>query len=212
LDVSPSVVSSALVREEAGVQKLVYFTSMTLHGVEEMYPQVEKLAFSLVVSARRLRLYFQAHVIGVLTEYPLRNFLQKPYLSRRLVNRAVELELFDIEIHPRTAIKGKALADFLVEFCNIPESKELPKESTWVVYVDGSSASKRSGVGVMLLNLEGQVFRFPVKSDFITTNNKSENEAVIAGLSISREVGAINIEIRRDFQLVVGQVKGEFDT
>jgi len=57
----------------------------------------------------------------VLTEYPLRKILQKLDLSGRLVNWAVELEQFDIEFHPRTVIKGQALADFLVEFCNIPE-------------------------------------------------------------------------------------------
>jgi hypothetical protein len=131
----------------------------------------------------------------MLSEYPLRKILQKPDLSGRLVNWAVELGQFDIEFHPRTAIKGKALADFLVEMCNIPESEELPKDSTWVVYVDGSSASKRSGVGIMLLNPEGQVFRFAIKLNFVTTNNEAEYEAVIAGLSISREVGASNVEI-----------------
>jgi ribonuclease HI len=84
--------------------------------------------------------------------------------------------------------------------------------STWVVYVEGSSASKRSGVGVILLNPKGQVFRFAVKLNFVTTNNEAEYEAVITGLSISREVGATNVEIRSDSQVVVGQVQGEFDT
>jgi len=65
LAVSPSTVSSALVREEAGVQRHVYFTSKVLHGAKERYPRIEKLAFALVVSARRLRRYFQAHAIRV---------------------------------------------------------------------------------------------------------------------------------------------------
>jgi hypothetical protein len=42
----------------------------------------------------------------------------------------MELGQFDIKFHPRTAIKGQVLADFLVEFCNIPEAEELPKELT----------------------------------------------------------------------------------
>jgi len=73
--VSPSAVSSALVREEAGVQRPVYFTSKALHGVEERYPRIDKLAFALVVLAQRLRPYFQAHAIRVLTEYLLRKIL-----------------------------------------------------------------------------------------------------------------------------------------
>jgi hypothetical protein len=63
LAVSPSAVSSALVREDAGIQKPVYFTSKALHGAEERYPRIEKLAFALIISARRLRPYFQAHDI-----------------------------------------------------------------------------------------------------------------------------------------------------
>jgi ribonuclease HI len=50
----------------------VYFTSRVLHGAEERYPQIEKLAFALITSARKLRPYFQLHAIRVLTEYPLK--------------------------------------------------------------------------------------------------------------------------------------------
>jgi hypothetical protein len=54
LAVSSSAVSLALVREDAGIQKPVYFTSRALRGVEERYPRIEKLAFALIVSARKL--------------------------------------------------------------------------------------------------------------------------------------------------------------
>ncbi|XP_062170548.1 uncharacterized protein LOC133876286 [Alnus glutinosa] len=175
--ISPSAESSALVREDSGIQKPVYFTSTTLHGAEERYPRIEKLAFALVISARRLRPYFQAHAIRVLTEYPMK----------------------------------KVLADFLVEFCNIPEAEELPKELTWVVFVDGSLAHGRSRVGVLLRNPEGQEFDFAVKLDFVTINNEAKYEAVIAGLALSREMGATNVEIRSDSQVVVGQVQGQFE-
>jgi transposase InsO family protein len=113
LVVSPLALSSALVREEAGVQRLVYFMSKALHGAEERYPRIEKLAFTLVVSAHRMRPYFQSHAIRVLTEFPLRKNLQKPDLSGRLVNWAVELGQFDIEFHPRTAITTTNIISFL---------------------------------------------------------------------------------------------------
>jgi ribonuclease HI len=211
LAVSPSAVSSALIREDSGIQKPVYFTSNALHGAEERHPRIEKLAFALIISARRLRPYFQAHAIRVLTEYPMKKVLQKPNLSGRLVNWAMELGQFDIEFHPRTAIKRQVLADFLVKFCNIPEAEELPKELTWVLFVDGSSAQGKSGVGVLLRNPEGQEFGFAVKLDFVTTNNEAEYETIIAGLALSREMGATNVEIRSDSQVVVGQVQGQFE-
>jgi ribonuclease HI len=140
-------------------------------------------------------------------EYPMKKVLQKPDLSGRLVNWAVELGQFDIEFHPRTTIKGQVLAELPKEFCNIPEAEELPKELTWVVYVDGSSAWGKSGVGVLPRNPEGQEFGFAIKLDFVTTNN----EAVIASLALSREMGATNVEIRSDSRVVVGQVQGQFE-
>jgi hypothetical protein len=197
-----------LVREDSGIQKPVYFTSKALLGAEERYPRIENLAFALIVSARRLRPYFQAHAIRVLTEYSLKKILQKPDLSSKLVNWSVELGQFDIEFHPQTSIKGQVLADFLLEFSNTPESEELPKKETWVAYVDGSSVNQKSGVCVTLESPDGESFRYAIKLDFVTTNNEEEYEAVLAGLSIAREVGAKNVEVRSDSQVVVSHVQG----
>jgi hypothetical protein len=140
-----------------------------LHGAEERYPWIEKLAFALITSARRLRPYFQAHAIRVLTEYPLKKILQKPDLSGRLVNWAVELGEFDLEFYPRTTIKAQILADFIIEFNNLPESEELPE-------------------GILVA----------IKLNFPTTNNEAKYEAVIAGLSLAEHLGANYLEIRSD--------------
>ena len=58
LVVSLVAVSAALVREEESVQRLVYYTSRALQGAEERYPPMEKLAFALVTTARKLKPYF----------------------------------------------------------------------------------------------------------------------------------------------------------
>ncbi|XP_075642021.1 uncharacterized protein LOC142613526 [Castanea sativa] len=77
LVVSPYAVSSALIREEGKIQKHVYYTSRALKGVEGRYPMMEKLAFALVTTSRKLRPYFQAHVISVLTDHPLKKAMNK---------------------------------------------------------------------------------------------------------------------------------------
>jgi hypothetical protein len=88
LAVSPTTISADLIREDEGVQKLVYFVSKALHEANERYSQIEKLAFALVIvmASRKLRPYFQAHTIRVLIEYPLRKVMQKLDLSGRLAN------------------------------------------------------------------------------------------------------------------------------
>lgn len=103
---SRMTVNSVLIREEGGVQALVYHTNKTFRGAEERYPRIEKIAFALVVMVRRLRPYFQAHTIRVLINQPLRAILHKPETSGRLVKWSVELSKFNIEYYPRGAIKG----------------------------------------------------------------------------------------------------------
>ena len=75
LAVSQAAVSATLVREEDGSQRPVYFTSRALRGAEEKYPQMEKLAFALITAARKLKPYFQAHTIVVLTDKPLKRVM-----------------------------------------------------------------------------------------------------------------------------------------
>ena len=77
---------------------------------------MEILILALVTTARRLRLYFQAHTIEVPTEYPMRHILHKPETSERLIKWAIKLSEFDIRYKLRTAIKGQVLADFILEF------------------------------------------------------------------------------------------------
>ena len=77
-------ISSAIVEERSSEQHPVYFVSKVLHRAELRYQKVEKLALLIVISARRLRPYFQAHPVIVKTDYPIKKILQKPELSGRM--------------------------------------------------------------------------------------------------------------------------------
>ena len=116
LAVSPAAVSAALIREEEKVQKPVYYASRALRGAEERYSPMEKLAFMLVMAARRLKLYFQAHTVVVLIDSPLQRAMGNPNTARRLALWAIELSEYDIQYQPQIAIKGQVVADFIVEF------------------------------------------------------------------------------------------------
>ena len=58
LVVSPTAISVALIKEENKVQKPVYYASQALRGTEERYPLMEKLAFTLITVAYKLKPYF----------------------------------------------------------------------------------------------------------------------------------------------------------
>ncbi|CAL2257537.1 unnamed protein product [Prunus armeniaca] len=105
LSVLATAVSSVLIRPHEDAEHSVHYVSKGLQDVEVRYPNIEKLAFALEVSARRLRPYFQAYTIHVLTNQPL-----------RLVKWAIELGEFDIHYKPHPATKGQAVANFISEF------------------------------------------------------------------------------------------------
>ena len=116
LAISLHVVNSALIREEEKVQKPVYYTSRALRGAEGRYPMMEKLAFVLITASKNLRHYFQAHVINVMIDHPLKKAMNKLEVAGRLIQWAIELSEFNIKNQPRNAIKAQALTDFIVEF------------------------------------------------------------------------------------------------
>ena len=69
LDFSVCVI---LVKDKKRVQQPVYFYSKALNGAEERYPKMEKLVLALLVPARRLRSYFQVHIIEIPTDQQMR--------------------------------------------------------------------------------------------------------------------------------------------
>ena len=85
LAMSSYAVSSALVREERKIQKPVYYTSRALRGAKGRYPMMEKPAFALVTASRKLRHYFQAHVINVLIDHPLKKTMNKLEAAGQLI-------------------------------------------------------------------------------------------------------------------------------
>jgi ribonuclease HI len=137
--------------------------------------------------------------------------MQMLNLSGRLTNWAIELGQFDLEFIPRNAVKGQALADFLVEFTNMPEIEEPDMERKWVVYVDGSSTKKKGGAEIVLFTPDGEELSSFLRLEFKTTNNEAEYEAVVAGLELALELGADSVEMRSDSQVIVGHIRGEIE-
>ena len=107
---------------------------------------MEKLAFALVTAAKKLRPYFQARTIVLLTNHPLRKAMNKPDAVGRIIQWSIELSEFDIDYRPRTANKAQALADFIAEFTSKDDepTREVEQPLKWTANVDGSS-TKNAG-------------------------------------------------------------------
>ena len=171
LDISTSAV---LIRERDRVKQLVYYCSRALRGAEERYPKMEKLILALVTRSRKLRPYFQAHTVGVPTEYTMKQILHKPKTSGRLIKLAIELSEFDIRYKPRIMIKGLILAYFIIEFTPVEstEATQLtPDLPIWRLSVDGAANAQGSSAGLILTSPYRIDVEYALRFGFQAFNN-----------------------------------------
>ncbi|XP_030932161.1 uncharacterized protein LOC115957947 [Quercus lobata] len=211
LAVLASAVSAALIREEGKKQLPVYYVSQAFQGAESRYPRIEKIAFALIVASRKLRQYFQSNPILVMTDQPIKKSMSKPEAARRMVQWAIELSQFDIEYHPRTAIKAQALADFITEFMFPDEDRITDEADKLIIQTDGSLAQKKGGVGAIITTPDGKVLKYGVQLKFPATNNETEYEGILTGLRLGKALGTKNLLIQSNSKLVIGQIKGEYE-
>ncbi|XP_074373946.1 uncharacterized protein LOC141714320 [Apium graveolens] len=228
LVVSEYSVSAVLVKEEASHQWPVYYVSKRLLDVKTRNTSMEKLMYALVLAARKIRPYFQAHRIEVRTAYPFRHILHKPESSGRMLKWAIELGQFDLEYFPHMTLKGQASADFILEFdseigdkaivmaepsvqdnFSVDKREKLP-HPWWILHIDGAVNNSGVGTGIVSVTPEGHHLMNVIHFKFYVTSNDVEYEALINGLKIELEVGVVYLIARSDSELVVNQVNRGF--
>ena len=101
------------------------------------------------------------------------------------------------------------MADFIAEFTT-PEDANY-QEDLWTINTDGSSTQQRGGAGIVITSPENDVLEYGVQLKFSITNNEAEYEALLAGLRIARALGAEKVVLKSDSQLIIGQVRGDFE-
>jgi hypothetical protein len=160
------VVSTALVveRVEEGhtypVQHPVYFISEVLGPSKMKYPQVQKLLYVVLLTARKLRHYFDDHKVIVVTKFPIWDILHNKEPIGRVAKWACELGAQDIEFRPHTAIKTQALVDFVLEWTEheVPDNPETTK--VWRMYFDGSLRFQGAGAGILFIAPGGEQLKY----------------------------------------------------
>ena len=78
--------------------------------------------------------------------------------------------------------------------------------------MDGASRQMGVGLELQLKAPTGEIIEQAIRLDFPASNNKAEYKAIIAGINFAMFVSLEKIIMRRDSQLVVGQVNGEYET
>ena len=114
LAASDIAVSVALFKEcEDAKLRPVFFVIKSLTNAETRYTHLERVALALRTAAQKLRPYYHAHPVVVLTDLPLRGTIHKSDMSERMARWEMELSKYGIQYKPRLSKKGQVLADFL---------------------------------------------------------------------------------------------------
>nr|GEV94384.1 hypothetical protein [Tanacetum cinerariifolium] len=138
-----------------GRQCPIQYVSRMLNEAERNYAPMEKLALSFIHVTRRLRRYFEAYSVKVITDQPIKNILNNTTSSGNLAKYTIELRDYNIMFMHRNVVKGQVLADFLSEapkgvkeelcFRMLEVPSEKDDTESWTLFTDGASSLKGSG-------------------------------------------------------------------
>jgi hypothetical protein len=90
------------------IQKPVYYVSEVLHEAKTRYLETHKLLYAVLVASRKLRHYFQAHRVVVVTSFPIRAILHNSNATGNISKCAAELAEFQLDFQPRHASTAKS--------------------------------------------------------------------------------------------------------
>ncbi|XP_071695037.1 uncharacterized protein [Rutidosis leptorrhynchoides] len=143
-----------------------------------------------------------------------RNGVQMPIYfvksSGRLAKWAVELGKYEINFSPRHAVKGKILADFLLETTEKGDYLQDVKSSNcmWKLHTDGASSEEGVGAGLVLTSPEREEHTYAL----ITKQNMRHCFLASAyAQQVNGEFEAKDISMKRYLQLV-DKISKNFET
>jgi ribonuclease HI len=197
------------------VNSPVYFVSEALAGSKLLYSELEKIAYAVIMATRKLRHYFEAHKVTVLTDQPLNDLFINKEASSRIAKWATELSENTIDFGKRSAIKSQVLADFIVDWTS-PTSVTADEElvPVWEIRCDGAWRRKGAGIAAIITSPTGIKLRYVARLDYKDpsdrcTNNTTEYEALLLGLRKVRALGASNFLVKCDAKVIKDHVEKE---
>jgi hypothetical protein len=155
------VVSAVIVveRTEEGhtlpVQRPVYYISEVSSETKARYPQIQKLLYTIVLARHKLRHYFEAHPVTIISSFPLGEIIRNPEAAGRITKWSVELMGKTLAYAPRKAIKSQILTDFVAEWTDTQLPPRQIQAECWTLNFDVSVMKTRAGASLLFIHPSG---------------------------------------------------------
>jgi ribonuclease HI len=138
----------------------------------------------------------------------IKHMLLKPILNGMIGKWAYVLVEYDLAYEPLRSMKGQVVADFIVDHAiEVNNPVSFVQLSPWGLYFDGSICSNGQGVGCVIVSPSGVIIDLSVRLEFVCTNNQVEYESLLHGLEYLRDLGARDVNVFGDSNLIVQQIR-----
>jgi ribonuclease HI len=140
----------------------------------------------------------------------IKHILLKPILSGRIGKWAYALVEYDLAYEPLRSMMGQVVADFIVDHAiDMGHTVDFVQLKPWGLYFDGSICSKGQGAGCVVISPSDVYIDLSIRLEFSCTNNQVEYESLLHGLEYLRDLGARDVYLFGDSNLIVQQIKGD---
>ncbi|XP_015170845.1 uncharacterized protein [Solanum tuberosum] len=214
-------VGALLAQENSeGKENSLYYLSRKMTPNELNYSLIEKLCLALVFLIQKMKHYFQAHVVRLISRAnPIKFVMSKPVLSDRLARWYLQFQQFEIVYIPQKSCERTSIGGFLADHPISDDwelTDELPDEDAmlievlppWKIHFDGDAHRGGAGAGVVFITSQKEILPFSFTLKQCCSNNVAEYQALILGLEMAVDMKQLNLQVFGDSQLVINQLLG----
>jgi hypothetical protein len=156
----------------------VYYVSEVLRSSKCNMTELEKNSYTVVMSSRKLRHYFETFRVWVTSDRGLGELFRNPEASARMAKWAAELSGYHITFKPRIAIKSQVLADFIVDWTG-PAWPQESSEKVWTIHYDGAWCHAGAGTAAIITSPADVKYRYAARLSFSLESDRCTNTIVV---------------------------------
>ncbi|XP_075085136.1 uncharacterized protein LOC142168356 [Nicotiana tabacum] len=175
-----------------GKENALYYLSRMMTPNDIKYSPIEKLCLALVISIQKLKHYFQAHIVRLVSRAnPIKFIMSKPVLH---------------------FLAGHPIPDDLELSDELPDEDAMVIEiqPPWKMYFDGAAHREGAGVGLVFITSQGEVFPYSFTLTQWCSNNVVEYQTLILGLEMAVDIKQLQLQVFGDSKLVINHILGSY--